>query len=266
MTKSIGNLLNLCFLSLSIFSGTVSYAQEGVDLRLLTNRFIRENPDVAAPSHWSSGISVEVLGTKSAQMAMYASSKVFTFATFAKTDVAMGGEVNEWFSPDRKLSAGANYVVVFFDLPENHDGNLTGDSLKLDLSNAKPEVSEIFQAGLPRRGVGCFSDWRATSNNIIESFVLIVDSGLSEGGQTNCINFFVPLSFGVHPEVTKMRLPDFAGRNGKEADPFYDNSESLLAVGLAAYCREDLNINSIGCADALVEKIYSNHSDLVVRD
>lgn len=254
------------FICLFIFA-TQAYGQDFSEFEMPTDRYIRENPDLLTLSHWPEGIAFEAVGEVPLDLGFHSAALLQVMSGHAEAGLSIVGEPNRWFSPKDTVGQDANYLIVFSRLKGVDARNATvvyiGRDIDLNVKNAHPEVRKLLSAGLPIQGPGCFAAWKASDNNEVHAFVLVVDTEISVTKQKACIDWMVPSSLGVLPVFSSLDLSKSIGKQTSSDELFTDKSELTFLLRASAYCRNSLEDYSLQCPENVLSAVYRYHESLL---
>jgi len=246
---------------------TQSAGQDLSEFETPTTRYIRENANLLTLSYWPEEVSFEAVGDVPLDLGFQSASSLQVFSEMAEASLKMVGEPDSWFTSKTSVGQDANYVVVFGKLKgaeaRNAEIVYIGRDFDLNVENARPEVRQILASGLKAQGPGCFASWKASDENEIKAFVLVVDTENSVQQQKACIDWMIPSSLGVLPVFTTPRSYEITGEKTESDEPFVDESELVFLLRASAYCRNTLGDYSLQCPVEVLGTAYRHHTRLL---
>jgi hypothetical protein len=266
-------LTSLIFIGFNLFRSQLLFAQE-LHLEPLQGemefpgfRYSRENQQIPVPSYWPDSVTVQFQALVDEEVQKRALTDLLQYAQAAMVDLKIVGFPNELFSERERLTPEANIAVLEVD-DANYQAFRDGSVVtKTDLFADNPILSGIASKGLVEQFDGCLARWNADENNRISGFVVALRAGANVQSKEACIASVSPAAFGLFPRVN---LLDVIGKLStepavKNAPPFTFESERVLALNAAAYCRNYANRIDASCPYVLIKAVMAFHHDLTQR-
>lgn len=230
-------------------------------------RYTKENPNSEALAHWDAGITMQFIGLADNGVRQTALEAFLPLASAAQVSLRVSGFPDDMFPESAPVSPEANFLVIEYDRDAQsqlQNGGQQGPIASLDLSGALPQIRKILNNGLKAQFEGCLAQWSATSDNVINGYVLAVGRWLASKDKERCIEIMSPTAFGVRPIVSTYDLRKFDLSLGSGPPLIYsDSSEVVLELQAAAACRNFLMSFGVQCPANLILSIFHHHEELL---
>ena len=239
----------------TIFTDTAQ-AQTAADARAhLVSRYFRENTQNDALSYWPTEVIAKFVGVEDVQIQQAALRDLLKYAYAADTKVVLPGFPDRLFDTATVPDLNVNFLVLEYG-PDSEAPLLEGIVSQFGTSlepylDARHPVSRILGSGLSKQDDGCLGRWDASQSNEIAAAVIGIRSDLPNSKKESCIQALSTFGFGVNSLHNGIEVSGAAGRT-----MFYNPYERELALSIAAFCRNELEENTIECAHFLSEAFY----------
>lgn len=241
----------------SVSATTVTFAQID-DLLDHSNRYMRENQENDALTHWPANPIVSIIGSVEPDEKIDAFSIVAEYARASNTTVSIADGVRTWLDDPINISPDTTYLLAFMPTQAGSRSDPTSYAFPENVRNQVGlDLFELAGRAVPRISNGCFGSWLANSANEVSAFVGVIDSSTDAESAFWCIDQLVAASFGVSSYATTYTF------GGNASVPLLDKSETYLLLRVSAYCRDVLKDNTQMCAASVIRAIHKNHSSLV---
>ncbi|KIC19564.1 hypothetical protein [Leisingera sp. ANG-DT] len=234
------------------------------DLRLPTARFLLNSSQSLEPVYWDVPAKLQFAGDVNSYFSLYYTSKFVVFSEHARMAFSLSGDPENWLMPNGQIAPGVNYLVIFEDLETiNAAANepVYLSDVSVAFANDNSLTKQTLEDGVPQIEAGCYGKLTFNDVSKISSFVTIIDTSQPVLVQKDCMNYALPLSFGVYPVVTDFEFPDSGDYHSSRK--FSSQSELVMVIRLSAYCRKTLGNFSLECPSNLLRYIYGAHEGVV---
>nr|WP_319947920.1 hypothetical protein [uncultured Shimia sp.] len=223
-----------------------------------------KNSELDNLSSWQEKLFVQVVSHSSEDNSLLAVSQIVAAAAALDMPVEMAGTADTWFLPKGRVIQPTNYMVAFTSTLDQLDfeGKPIVTVPGVDLSDVGEGVRKALSAGVVKHAKGCFSAIEIDDNNVISGFVAVVSRSLTEIEQRHCLEFVVPISFGIIPVITSCKVIETVNPH----PPFFEKSQLIQLYNAIRYCRVVLDNHSRSCPSMVLSVVYQSHGILFQTD
>ena len=229
------------------------------------NRYTYENKNFDIPAHWGGKISAQFIGISEIDVQKEALKDFLQLSDAGGYETYIQGFPGDIFTQS-KVSGETNFLLLEVDKEDMVKMSSGGSTLDLpDMFSQSPNefAAEIAKRGIVSLSKGCGARWSATSENVINAFVITIASDLTKDEKISCLKETMPRAFGVFSLATNYSIP-LVSADGTEhyKISFPDNSEILLELEALRACRATIPNSARSCPLHVINEVLRYHGTL----